>query len=624
MAAQHARPGEVWILDDGLIMGGGQRFALRLADVMRNEGLRVGFATDPDSRFADAVRASDYEIFPVRYPRLVPPAVWAMPKAISRLHQLLSRIPGDALVIGNTARCQAYASAALLTTSHWPVLVHLLHEQTSVTRPTARAVYRRLGALVAVGDQTADLYRQNLPGVAVDAISNFFDEDQVERTIGARTPPPDGARPVIGFLGRLIPNKGVLELVEELGQVPGAWAALRVAAPPQDAAYVERIRRRIDELGLADRVQLLGEISDLDAFFASIDVLAVPSVGHHEGQPTVILESLLYARPVIARSQLHEPLLDGLPVSFYATPAELAQRLAQPAPTPLDAETFLRRFGARDVVRTLLAQAARHRDPQERPPELARPIGGRRPDGHDWTRHLMRHRTVTRRGSPVPTIDSYPVFAAGLPRTFLGSQRTFRFDGADYRYLYHRYNNTWMNERAVEVPIARRAIEEHAGESVLEIGNVLSHYDAPPHEIVDKYERGPDVRNIDVLDLEPERRWDLIVSVSTLEHVGVDDAPLDPDRGAEAAELLASRLAPGGELLLTVPVGYNPDLDRTLAGGAIDGMDLRALRRVQAGPHWEEVAPYAVLGQSYDWRNSTARAVLIGRLRSPSCPPPSS
>jgi glycosyltransferase involved in cell wall biosynthesis len=624
MAAENAGPSEVWILDDGLIMGGGQRFALRLADVMRNEGLRVGFATDATSRFGQMVSAAGYEVFAVRYPRLVPPAFWAMPGAISRLRQLLHRIPGDALVIGNTARCQAYASAALLTTSQWPVLVHLLHEQTSVTRPTARAVYRRLGALVAVGDQTADLYRQNLPGVAVDAISNFFDENQVARIIAARTPPPGGDRPVVGFLGRLIPNKGVLEMVDELGQIPDAWAQARIAAPPQDADYVDRVRRRIGELGLEDRIHLLGEINDLDAFFASVDVLLVPSVGHHEGQPTVILESLLYARPVIARSQMHEPLLDDLPVTFYATAQELGDRLARPAPPPLDADTFLRRFGARDVVRTLLAQAARKRAAQDRPPQLARPIGGRRPDGHDWTRHLMRHRSVTRRGSPVPTIDSYPVFAAGLPRTFTGSRRTFRFDDSDYHYLYHRYNNTWMNERSVEVPIARRAVEQRAGGDVLEIGNVLSHYDAPPHEIVDKYEHGPGVRNIDVLDLEPERRWDLIVSVSTLEHVGVDDAPHDPDRGAQAAELLAGRLAPGGELLVTVPVGYNPDLDQSLADGVISGMDLRALRRVHAGPHWEEVEPRSVLGLSYDWRNSTARAVLVGRLRSPGCPPPSS
>src|SRR5699024_8745342 len=119
--------------------------------------------------------------------------------------------------------------------------------------------------------------------------------------------------------------------------------------------------------------------------------------------------------------------------------------------------TLVERFGGEELV-TRLMTAARGAAREERPDELARPIGGRRPGGYEWTRHVMRHRTVTRRGSPVPTLSSYPVFVAGLPRTLTGRGPSFRFAGESYRYLYHRYNNTWMNERAVEVPIAGQAI----------------------------------------------------------------------------------------------------------------------------------------------------------------------
>jgi hypothetical protein len=66
-----------------------------------------------------------------------------------------------------------------------------------------------------------------------------------------------------------------------------------------------------------------------------------------------------------------------------------------------------------------------------------------------------------------------------------------------------------------------------------------------------------------------------------------------------------------------VPVGYNPELDRALTDGALPGMELRALRRTAPGPNWDEVEPSAVLGLGYDWRNSSARAVLVGRLRVP-------
>lgn len=350
-------PSAIWILDDGLIMGGGQRFGLRLADSFRDMGLPVRFLAPRDSELGEEAAGRGYDVVDVRYPRLVPPALSAMPDTVMRLRDQLDAAPPHTVVIGNTARCQAYATATLMTMRSWPVLVHLLHEQTSVRRPTARAVYRRIGALVAVGDQTAELYRQHLPGVAVEAISNFMDEADVERIISRRTPPPGGSRPVVGFLGRLIPAKGVLEMVEELAEAPDAWAQARIAAPPQDAAYTQRIRDRIAELGLGDRIELLGEIRDLDAFFASIDVLVVPSVGQHEGQPTVILEALLYARPVLVRRQLRSPALEGLPLAFYDGAAELAAQLASPPAETIDAATFLRRFGARDVIETLLRVA---------------------------------------------------------------------------------------------------------------------------------------------------------------------------------------------------------------------------------------------------------------------------
>jgi len=108
-------------------------------------------------------------------------------------------------------------------------------------------------------------------------------------------------------------------------------------------------------------VVLLGEIRDLDAFFASIDVLVVPSTGA-EGQPTVILEALLYGRPVVARSQLKSSALEGLPIRYYDLPAELGHLLGAPAGEAVSAEEFQRRFGAGNVVDTLLRIASTQRE----------------------------------------------------------------------------------------------------------------------------------------------------------------------------------------------------------------------------------------------------------------------
>jgi len=215
----------------------------------------------------------------------------------------------------------------------------------------------------------------------------------------------------------------------------------------------------------------------------------------------------------------------------------------------------------------------------------------------------------------VPRLRQIVEYAVGLPHTRLhGRGGGFEFDGVRRPYHYATYNLTWLNERAVELPLAFEVVRR--GGRILEVGNVLAHYGEGGHEVVDRYEQAPGVRNIDVLSLEPGRDWDRIVSISTVEHVGVDDEPRDPARAIEAVRLLAGRVAAGGELLITVPVGYNPVLDAALAAGEVDGVELRALRRTGPGPRWEQADPAQVTGggYGYDYADKTARAVLVARL----------
>ena len=84
-----------------------------------------------------------------------------------------------------------------------------------------------------------------------------------------------------------------------------------------------------------------------------------------------------------------------------------------------------------------------------------------------------------------------------------------------------------MNERSIEVPIVMEIVNQNKGKRILEIGNVLSNYYKVSHDIVDKYEKAPNVINQDVVDFKTNEKYDLIVSISTLEHVGWDEEPRD-------------------------------------------------------------------------------------------------
>jgi hypothetical protein len=188
----------------------------------------------------------------------------------------------------------------------------------------------------------------------------------------------------------------------------------------------------------------------------------------------------------------------------------------------------------------------------------------------------------------------------------------FSLGGETYRYYYHWYNRTWINERCVELPFAFSLLDRCAGKRVLEVGHVLGHYGRRGHDVVDKYERGRGVRNADVTELHSETRYDLIVSLSTLEHVGWDESPCDPEKTVRALERLIGLLCPGGMLAVTFPLGYNPHLDRHLWEGSLPFNRVHYLKRLNAVNDWEEASAEDVKGTAYGSPHFAANAVVIG------------
>lgn len=208
-------------------------------------------------------------------------------------------------------------------------------------------------------------------------------------------------------------------------------------------------------------------------------------------------------------------------------------------------------------------------------------------------------------------------YAAGVPGSVLGRSDTFAVGGTSYEYLVHRYHYTWLNERAVEVPIVRGVLAGVGNGRVLEVGNVLGHYGSVSHAVIDRYERAPGVINADVLEFEDEAGFELIVSISTLEHVGWDERPRDHSAAERAFARLAQLLSPGGNLVVTVPVGYNPHLDQAIRAGRLGLSQLRALRREQRRNIWYEVDPAEVWDAPYDWLLCTAHGIAVCHAHRP-------
>jgi SAM-dependent methyltransferase len=197
--------------------------------------------------------------------------------------------------------------------------------------------------------------------------------------------------------------------------------------------------------------------------------------------------------------------------------------------------------------------------------------------------------------------------------TIFKPSRTFIFQGDTYNYFYHRYNASYRSERSVEIPIICKMLREYPEQKILEVGNVLSHYFSVNHDILDKYEKAYGVINQDVINFQPAKKYDLIVSISTLEHVGWDESPREPMKILQAIENLKNLLAPGGKMVITLPLGYNSEMDSLLKENKIQFTRMYYLKRSSRGNKWTETNWQDVVNNAkYNYSFYYANALVVG------------
>lgn len=191
----------------------------------------------------------------------------------------------------------------------------------------------------------------------------------------------------------------------------------------------------------------------------------------------------------------------------------------------------------------------------------------------------------------------------------------FVFRGKRFGYATYWYSHTFLTERHVEVSIGKDFLKRHKGERILEIGNVLSHYFPDPHTIVDKYEIAPGVINEDVISYAAKQKFDAIISISTLEHVGYEERPMEPKKILSAIENLKRLVKKGGEILITVPIGYNPYLDKMLKTEELKFTEEYYLRRTSERNDWVQTDKAKALKARFDSPFQAANAILVGIIR---------
>ena len=170
--------------------------------------------------------------------------------------------------------------------------------------------------------------RRVASGVVHDAsriIVQTHEEERLLRSLGFPLPPleivPPGYRPLpapsaggtsfadrfhipgpfVLFVGRLASNKGLLELAQAFVTLAREDRTAQLVVVGEDGGQRAPLAARVRELGLADRVHLLGHVDDDSVLFSAYRearVTVLPS--EYEAFGLVLLESLAAGTPVVA------------------------------------------------------------------------------------------------------------------------------------------------------------------------------------------------------------------------------------------------------------------------------------------------------------------------------------
>jgi len=215
------------------------------------------------------------------------------PAVVARMHAQMRSFRPDIVHTHLIGADVVGRTAALL--AGVPVIVstqHDVYERPGVLAAFRRLSARRVSAVAAVSDAVVPycLERLHMPAERVVVIPNGVDVDRVR----CERAPTQGF--AFGALGSLVPAKAHDTLLRAFARAElPASTRLRIAG---EGPLREPLTALAEELGIAPRVDLLGQVEDVAEFFAGVDAFVHPS--REEGLPLALLEAMAAGLPVIA------------------------------------------------------------------------------------------------------------------------------------------------------------------------------------------------------------------------------------------------------------------------------------------------------------------------------------
>jgi glycosyltransferase involved in cell wall biosynthesis len=126
----------------------------------------------------------------------------------------------------------------------------------------------------------------------------------------------------IAMVANLIPYKGHRELIEAFSRIAASDHRLKLFLIGRDQGILQGLIGEVRRLGVTDRVNLMGERSDVPTLLSAMDIGVMAS--HEEGFSNALLEKLATGLPVVATNVGGNPeALEGMPDCILVRPQDV-------------------------------------------------------------------------------------------------------------------------------------------------------------------------------------------------------------------------------------------------------------------------------------------------------------
>lgn len=228
-------------------------------------------------------------------------SVFSWWRSVSQLNAIVHRVKPDILHANDVPSCQQLSVVG--AQCHLPRVIHVRWGITGA----ALGWWARKGAeaIISISDWVKEQL-DTLEGTPVENASVVPIVDAVDWPADAPDMPPPrkrkrGEQPVIGFAGQLIEDKGLDLVITAMGQMdPADRPRLLVAGEDRQnhGAYQRTLESLAASCGVADQIEWLGFLHDVNDLYGRVDAMVCPS--RVEPLGLVPLEAARFALPTFA------------------------------------------------------------------------------------------------------------------------------------------------------------------------------------------------------------------------------------------------------------------------------------------------------------------------------------